>query len=82
VLQGVVQAVSHMAAASASDGSLLPCVLLSFVFAGTLVRAWLGGSARIPSSPVLTLSAGVLGKASPRYATPYAALNRACRLSL
>jgi glutamate:GABA antiporter len=75
VLQGIMQAASHMAR-EAGIGWIVPgfAVMLSLSIAG-IGSAWLGGAARIPF--VAGLDAylpGWLGKLHPRYATPYAAI--------
>jgi glutamate:GABA antiporter len=75
VLQGIVQAVSHMAARVGGAWITLPfALLLSFSIAG-IGSAWMGGSARIPFVAGLdSYMPAWLGKVHPRYATPYAAL--------
>ncbi len=75
VLQGIMQAASHMAR-EAGIGWIVPgfALTLSLSIAG-IGSAWLGGSARIPF--VAGLDAYLpawLGKLHPRYATPYAAI--------
>ena len=75
VLQGIMQAVSHMAG-RAGIGWIVPgfALMLSLSIAG-IGSAWLGGSARIPF--VAGLDAYLpdwLGRLHPRYATPYAAI--------
>jgi glutamate:GABA antiporter len=75
VLQGIVQAVSHMAT-RVGLGWLLPpfAFMLSISIAG-IGSAWLAGSARIPFVAGLdSYLPSWLGKLHPRYATPYAAL--------
>jgi amino acid transporter len=75
VLQGIVQAVSHMASQVGVAWTVIPfAVMLSLSIAG-IGSAWMGGSARIPF--VAGLDAYMpswLGSLHPRYATPYAAL--------
>jgi glutamate:GABA antiporter len=75
VLQGIVQAVSHMAAQVGVGWIVAPfAFLLSLSIAG-IGSAWLGGSARIPFVAGLdSYMPAWLGKIHPRYATPYAAL--------
>ena len=75
VLQGIVQAVSHMAAQVGVSWIIAPfAFLLSLSIAG-IGSAWLGGSARIPFVAGLdSYMPGWLGKIHPKYATPYAAL--------
>jgi amino acid transporter len=75
VLQGIVQAVSHMAAQVNVPWLIAPfAFLLSMSIAG-IGSAWLGGSARIPFVAGLdSYMPAWLGKIHPKYATPYAAL--------
>jgi amino acid transporter len=75
VLQGIVQAVSHMAARVRVAWIIVPfAIVLSFSIAG-IGSAWMGGSARIPFVAGLdSYMPSWLGKVHPRYATPYAAL--------
>jgi amino acid transporter len=75
VLQGIVQAVSHMAARVGVAWIVVPfAMMLSFSIAG-IGSAWMGGSARIPFVAGLdSYMPSWLGKVHPRYATPYAAL--------
>jgi amino acid transporter len=80
VLQGIVQAVSHMADRVSVAGVNLKWItvpfalMLSFSIAG-IGSAWMGGSARIPFVAGLdSYMPSWLGKIHPRYATPYAAL--------
>ncbi len=75
VLQGIVQAVSHMAARVGVNWIVAPfAFLLSLSIAG-IGSAWLGGSARIPFVAGLdSYLPSWLGKIHPKYATPYAAL--------
>ncbi|HEV2175798.1 MAG TPA: APC family permease [Terriglobia bacterium] len=81
VLEGVVQAVSHMAGRLGGAGSgwsrgIVPvfALMLSLSIAG-IGSAWLAGSARIPFVAGLDRCLPQwLGKVHPRYGTPYAAL--------
>ncbi|HEX4546285.1 MAG TPA: APC family permease [Candidatus Acidoferrum sp.] len=75
VLQGIVQAVSHMAGRVGVAWVVAPfAFLLSLSIAG-IGSAWLGGSARIPFVAGLdSYMPSWLGKIHPKYATPYAAL--------
>jgi len=75
VLQGIVQAVSHMASRVGVAWIVAPfAFLLSLSIAG-IGSAWLGGSARIPFVAGLdSYLPSWLGKIHPKYATPYAAL--------
>jgi amino acid transporter len=75
VLQGIVQAVTHMAGQVGVGWISIPfAVLLSLSIAG-IGSAWMGGSARIPFVAGLdSYMPRWLGNVHPRYATPYAAL--------
>jgi amino acid transporter len=75
VLQGIVQAVSHMAQRVGVSWIVAPFALtLSLSIAG-IGSAWLGGSARIPFVAGLdSYLPSWLGRLHPRYATPYGAL--------
>jgi amino acid transporter len=75
VLQGIVQAVSHMATRVGVSWIVAPfAFLLSLSIAG-IGSAWLGGSARIPFVAGLdSYMPAWLGRIHPKYATPYAAL--------
>jgi amino acid transporter len=75
VLQGIVQAVSHMAAKVGVGWIISPfAMMLSLSIAG-IGSAWMGGSARIPFVAGLdSYMPSWLGKIHPKYATPYAAL--------
>jgi len=75
VLQGIVQAVSHMAARVGVGWIIIPfAVMLSLSIAG-IGSAWMGGSARIPFVAGLdSYMPSWLGKVHPKYATPHAAL--------
>jgi amino acid transporter len=75
VLQGVVQAVTGMAARVGVNWIALPfALMLSFAIAG-IGSAWIGGCARIPFVAGLdSYMPSWLGNIHPRYATPYAAL--------
>jgi glutamate:GABA antiporter len=75
VLQGILQAVSHMAAKVGVSWLVAPfAFLLSLSIAG-IGSAWLGGSARIPFVAGLdSYLPSWMGKIHPRYATPYVAL--------
>jgi amino acid transporter len=75
VLQGVVQAVTGMAARIGVQWITLPfALMLSLAIAG-IGSAWIGGCARIPFVAGLdSYMPSWLGNIHPRYATPYAAL--------
>jgi amino acid transporter len=75
VLQGVVQAVSGMAARVGLNWITVPfAIMLALAVAG-IGSAWTGGCARIPFVAGLdSYMPSWLGNIHPRYATPYAAL--------
>ncbi len=75
VLQGIVQAVSHMAGEVGIGWIIAPfALMLSLAIAG-IGSAWLAGSARIPFVAGLdSYMPDWLGKIHPKYRTPYAAL--------
>src|SRR5438876_1350724 len=75
VLQGIVQAVAHMASMVGVNWIVAPfAFLLSLSIAG-IGSAWLGGSARIPFVAGLdSYMPAWLGKVHAKYRTPYAAL--------
>jgi glutamate:GABA antiporter len=75
VLQGIVQAVNHMAGEVGVGWIVIPfATMLSLSIAG-IGSAWMGGSARIPFVAGLdSYMPSWLGKVHPRYATPHAAL--------
>jgi len=74
-VQGIIQAVSHMANTVTIGWVVRPiAVLLTLAIAGT-TSAWLAGSARIPFVAGLdNYLPAALGKLHPRFATPYIAL--------
>jgi amino acid transporter len=75
VLQGIVQAVSHMASRVNASWIVAPFAFLLSVSIAGIGSAWLAGSARIPFVAGLdSYMPSWLGKVHPRYATPYAAL--------
>ena len=75
VLQGIVQAVSHMAASIGLGWIIIPFALMLSLSIAGIGSAWMGGSARIPFVAGLdSYMPSWLGKIHPRYATPYAAL--------
>jgi glutamate:GABA antiporter len=75
VLQGIVQAVSHMAAKVNAAWIVAPFAFLLSVSIAGIGSAWLAGSARIPFVAGLdSYMPSWLGKVHPKYATPYAAL--------
>jgi amino acid transporter len=75
VLQGIVQAVSHMAGRIGVAWIVAPFAFLLSVSIAGIGSAWLGGSARIPFVAGLdSYMPAWLGKIHPKYATPYAAL--------
>jgi amino acid transporter len=75
VLQGIVQAVSHMAGRIGLGWITVPfAVMLSLSIAG-IGSAWMGGCARIPFVAGLdSYMPSWMGNIHPRFATPYAAL--------
>ncbi|HTC47178.1 MAG TPA: APC family permease [Candidatus Aquilonibacter sp.] len=75
VLQGIVQAVSHMAGQVGVAWITIPFSLMLALSIAGIGSAWMGGSARIPFVAGLdSYMPSWLGKIHPRYATPYAAL--------
>ena len=75
VLQGIVQAVTHMAARVGLGWITIPFALMLSLSIAGIGSAWMGGSARIPFVAGLdSYMPSWLGKVHPRYATPHAAL--------
>ncbi len=75
VLQGIVQAVSHLAARVGLSWVVAPFALMLSISIAGIGSAWLAGSARIPFVAGLdSYLPAWLGKVHPRYATPYPAL--------
>jgi amino acid transporter len=75
VLQGIVQAVSHMATKVGVGWIVAPFALMLSLSIAGIGSAWMGGSARIPFVAGLdSYMPAWLGKIHPKYATPYAAL--------
>ena len=75
VLQGIVQAVSHMATKVGVGWIITPFALMLSLSIAGIGSAWMGGSARIPFVAGLdSYMPSWLGKVHPKYATPYAAL--------
>lgn len=75
VLQGIVQAVTHMAGQIGFNWLTIPFALMLSVSIAGIGSAWMGGSARIPFVAGLdSYMPSWLGKVHPRYATPHAAL--------
>ena len=75
VLQGIVQAVSRMAARVGAAWIVAPFAFLLSVSIAGIGSAWLAGSARIPFVAGLdSYMPAWLGRVHPKYATPYAAL--------
>ena len=75
VLEGIVQAVAHMANRVGAAWIVAPFALMLSISIAGIGSAWLAGSARIPF--VAGLDAYLpswLGKVHPRYGTPYMAL--------
>jgi amino acid transporter len=75
VLQGIVQAVRHMAGRVGVPWIVAPFAFMLSISIAGIGSAWLGGSARIPFVAGLdSYMPAWLGKVHPQYATPYAAL--------
>jgi glutamate:GABA antiporter len=75
VLQGIVQAVSHMAQRVGMAWFVAPFALMLSISIAGIGSAWLGGSARIPFVAGLdSYMPAWMAKVHPRYGTPYAAL--------
>jgi amino acid transporter len=75
VLQGIVQAVSQMAARVGMTWIIVPFALMLSISIAGIGSAWLAGSARIPFVAGLdSYMPSWMAKIHPRYATPYAAL--------
>jgi amino acid transporter len=75
VLQGIVQAVGHMAARVGAGWIVAPFAFLLSISIAGIGSAWLAGSARIPFVAGLdSYMPSWLGKVHPKYASPYAAL--------
>jgi glutamate:GABA antiporter len=75
VLQGIVQAVSHMAARVNLAWITVPFALMLSLSIAGIGSAWMGGCARIPFVAGLdSYMPSWLGNVHPRYSTPYAAL--------
>src|ERR1700732_801114 len=75
VLQGIVQAVSHMAQKVGVIWIVAPFALMLSISIAGIGSAWLAGSARIPFVAGLdSYLPAWMGKVHPRYGTPYAAL--------
>jgi amino acid transporter len=75
VLQGVVQAVTHMAGQVGIGWLTIPFAFMLSISIAGIGSAWTGGCARIPFVAGLdSYMPSWLGNVHPRYATPYAAL--------
>jgi len=75
VLQGIVQAVGHMASRVGAGWIIAPFAFLLSISIAGIGSAWLGGSARIPFVAGLdSYMPAWMAKIHPKYATPYAAL--------
>jgi glutamate:GABA antiporter len=75
VLQGIVQAVSHMAARVSASWIVAPFAFLLSISIAGIGSAWLAGSARIPFVAGLdSYMPSWMGRVHPKYATPYMAL--------
>jgi amino acid transporter len=75
VLEGIVQAVSHMADRVGVAWIVAPFAFMLSISIAGIGSAWLAGSARIPFVAGLdSYLPSWMGKVHPRYGTPYAAL--------
>jgi glutamate:GABA antiporter len=75
VLQGIVQAVSHLADRVGMSWLIRPFALMLTLSIAGIASAWLAGAARIPFVAGLdSCLPRWLGKVHPRYGTPHAAL--------
>jgi glutamate:GABA antiporter len=75
VLQGIVQAVGHMAGRIGVAWIVAPFALMLSISIAGIGSAWLAGSARIPFVAGLdSYLPEWLGRIHPKYGTPYAAL--------
>jgi glutamate:GABA antiporter len=75
VLQGIVQAVGHMASRIGVAWIVAPFALMLSISIAGIGSAWLAGSARIPFVAGLdSYLPAWLGRIHPKYGTPYAAL--------
>jgi amino acid transporter len=75
VLEGIVQAVSHMADRVGVPWIIAPFALMLSISIAGIGSAWLAGSARIPFVAGLdSYLPSWLGRVHPRYGTPYTAL--------
>jgi glutamate:GABA antiporter len=75
VLQGIVQAVTHMASRVGIGWLTIPFALMLSLSIAGIGSAWMGGCARIPFVAGLdSYMPSWLGKVHPRYTTPYPAL--------
>src|SRR5436853_1166694 len=75
VLQGIVQAVNHLADKVGMGWIVAPFAFMLSISIAGIGSAWLAGSARIPFVAGLdSYMPSWLGKVHPKYATPYAAL--------
>jgi amino acid transporter len=75
VLQGIVQAVTHMAGRVGIGWVTVPFALMLSISIAGIGSAWMGGCARIPFVAGLdSYMPSWMGNIHPRYATPYAAL--------
>jgi amino acid transporter len=75
VLQGIVQAVSHMAGRIGVAWITMPFALMLSLSIAGIGSAWMGGCSRIPFVAGLdSYMPSWMGNIHPRYATPYAAL--------
>ncbi len=82
VVQGILQAVSRMAAANGLRWLVAPLALLLSISTAGIASAWFSGSARIPFVAGLDrYMPPALGRLHPRYHTPHVALTVHAMLS-
>ncbi|HET7441932.1 MAG TPA: APC family permease [Terriglobales bacterium] len=75
VLQGIVQAVGHMAGRLGLAWIIAPFALMLSLSIAGIGSAWMGGSARIPFVAGLdSYMPSAMGKIHPKYGTPHVAL--------
>jgi glutamate:GABA antiporter len=75
VLQGIVQAVGHMAGRVGLSWIIAPFALMLSLSIAGIGSAWMGGSARIPFVAGLdSYMPSAMGKVHPKYGTPHVAL--------
>src|SRR5258708_16135233 len=81
VLQGIVQAVSHMAGKVGVAWIVAPFALMLSISIAGIGSAWMGGSARIPFVAGLdSYMPSWLGLVHPKFSTPHSAFIVAARV--